>query len=121
MKDADVYRMWYGTNRNGAKTEIGYAGSVDGINWVHNTRPVVFLGANGEWDDEDVETPSVVKHQGIYHLWYSGRGEPEGTNPITRPDAAFRIGHAISLDGITWNKDPQNPVVEVGRPIIGWD
>jgi predicted GH43/DUF377 family glycosyl hydrolase len=121
MKDGDLYRMWYGTNRNGAKTEIGYAESADGITWVHAPESVVFLGENGDWDDEDVETPTVVKHQGIYHLWYSGRGEPEGTNPITRPDAAIRIGHATSWDGITWYKDSNNPVVRVGFPIIGWD
>ena len=121
MKDGDLYRMWYATNRNGAKTQIGYAESVDGINWTHHPNAVLFLGANGEWDDEDVETPTVVKHKGIYRLWYSGRGEPEGTNPITHPDAAIRIGHAISWDGITWYKDPKNPVLNVGLPIIGWD
>ncbi len=57
----------------------------------------------------------------MYHLWYCGRGELEGTNPIFYPDAAYRVGHATSQDGVKWVKDPENPVVDTGRPIIGWD
>ncbi len=120
MKEDGVYRMWYATNAMGSKTQIGYAESEDGIDWNHHPSAVVLLGEDGEWDDEDVETPTVVKHGGVYHLWYSGRGEPEGTNPLTHPDAAYRIGHATSLDGINWNKDSQNPVIEVGKP-VSWD
>jgi len=121
LKEGDLYRMWYATNAEGSKTQIGYAESMDGIAWVHHPEPVLLLGIDGEWDDEDVETPTVVKHEDLYHLWYSGRGEPEGTNPIGRPDAAYRIGHAVSNDGINWNKDLENPVVDVGPPNIGWD
>lgn len=120
MKEGDIYRMWYATNAMGSKTQIGYAESEDGILWVHHPSPVVLLGEDGEWDDEDVETPTVVKRGDVYHLWYSGRGEPEGTNPLNHPDAAYRIGHATSMNGIHWIKDPQNPVIEVGKP-VSWD
>jgi predicted GH43/DUF377 family glycosyl hydrolase len=120
MKEDGVYRMWYATNQEGSKTQIGYAKSDDGIDWDIYPSAVVLLGEDGEWDDEDVETPTVVKHDGVYHLWYSGRGEPEGTNPLKYPDAAIRIGHATSEDGIKWVKDPQNPVIEVGKA-LSWD
>lgn len=125
MKDGGVYKMWYGTTQDGTKAQIGYAESVDGVNWVHHPTPVVRVGKEGAWDDEDIETPTVVKRGGVYHLWYCGRGEPEGTDPITNPekypDACYRIGHATSEDGVNWVKDPQNPVVDLGTPYIDWD
>lgn len=121
LKEGDLYKMWYAANTDGSRTQIGYAESVDGINWLHHPEPVLLLGVDGEWDDEDVETPTVVKHGGLYHLWYSGRGEPEGSSPIEFPDAAYRIGHAVSTDGINWTKDLGNPVIDVGLPFIEWD
>lgn len=121
IKDGNLFRMWYGANVAGAKTGIGYAESPDGITWVQSTGFVLDVGEEGQWDDEDVETPAVVKRDGVYHLWYSGRGEPEGTNPILKPDAAIRVGHATSPDGLNWVKDPANPVLEVGRPVLGFD
>ena len=42
-------------------------------------------------------------------MWYSG----------LKIDT-LRIGHAISPDGITWTKDPNNPVIDVG-PAGAWD
>jgi len=120
MRDGDIYKMWYGTNRNGSWTQIGYAISSDGINWARHIEPVLPLGSYGSWDDEDVETPTVVKYNGMYHMWYCARGEPEGS-PWS-PEATYRIGHATSPDGINWNKDPYNPVILLGDQNINeWD
>ncbi|MFQ6083553.1 MAG: hypothetical protein ACE5WD_09350 [Candidatus Aminicenantia bacterium] len=119
MKDGDIYKMWYGTNQDGTKTQIGYAESYDGINWAHHPTPVVRIGSDGAWDDEDIETPTVVKYNGIYHLWYCARGEPEGSE--WSPEATYKIGHATSSDGIHWKKDPNNPVVPLGEMYIDWD
>ena len=38
---------------------------------------------------------------------------------VTYPFAAFRIGHATSPDGITWTKDPLNPVLIMDPVILG--
>ncbi|RYY96913.1 MAG: hypothetical protein EOO24_20525 [Comamonadaceae bacterium] len=47
-----------------------------------------------------VETPSVVYFNGQYHMFYTGyTGHwSESLN--------YRIGHAVSPDGIRWTKDP---------------
>lgn len=71
--------------------------------------PIVELGPAGSWDSKGVDMGSVLFDGSIYHLWYGG------SNGIS-----FRIGHATSQDGLTWTKDPQNPVLTIG--LIGsWE
>lgn len=78
--------------------------SSDGITWTRSpTTPVLQKGTSGQWDDHSVETPSVVIFNDTYHMFYTGYK----TNSATE----FEIGHATSSDGITWTKDPANPLV----------
>ncbi len=98
-----VYEMWY-EGRDGINWRIGYATSDDGINWMKRPdNPVLDLGADGEWDEQDVGDPTVLFDNGVYKMWYKGR---EGTT--------WRIGYATSDDGITWAKHPNNPVLNLG-------
>lgn len=104
------YKMWY-TGRNAAGVyAIGYATSSDGISWTkYGSNPVLTTGSPAAWDGQYVREPSVLNVGGTYHMWYSG----------TVKWPFFRIGHATSPDGITWTKDPANPVV---TPVAGsWD
>ena len=73
------------------------------VNWIKDPSPIIDLGDIGSWDEEAVMAGSVLFDGNIYHMWYSGGG---GSN--------FRIGHATSHDGISWTKDPQNPVMDLG-------
>lgn len=107
-----IYKMWFGYNADGTKTQIGYATSYDGISWTIQQLPALPLGEDGEWDDEDVETPFVVKVNGVYHMYYCARGEPEGSD--WSPEATYRIGHATSSNGLNWVKDPDNPILQLG-------
>jgi|GEM_PF-3132722 len=61
--------------------------------------PVVTLRTRG-WDSHQVDLPSVVYHDGIYRMWFSGF---DGFH--------WRIGFAESEDGITWDDHP-HPVLE---------
>jgi predicted GH43/DUF377 family glycosyl hydrolase len=120
LYEGGMYKMWFGYNVDGSKTQIGYATSNDGLNWAIQQLPAVPLGANGEWDDEDVETPFVLKVDDTYHMYYCARGEEEGSD--WSPEATYRIGHATSLDGLTWTKDPSNPILDVsGLESPDWD
>jgi len=98
-----IYKMWYEGN-NG----FGYATSVDEINWIKDTlnNPVLLPGPPGSWDEMEIANASVIFVDDTFHLWYSG------------VDAFHdnRIGHAVSLDGITWEKDTANPVLDLGDP-----
>ncbi len=103
IKDEGTYKMWYHGCDSGYTTcSIGYATSTNGVDWnKHPDNPVLTVSA-GEWDENNVLWPSVVKNGGIYEMWYSGGGG--------------RIGLATSADGVNWDKHEGNPVLTEG-----WD
>jgi predicted GH43/DUF377 family glycosyl hydrolase len=74
--------------------------STDRVNWTLSpSTPVLMHGAAGTWDQKAVETPSVVKFNGGYHMFYTGY---PGDYSASKE---YKIGHATSTDGITWTKD----------------
>lgn len=108
-----IYHMWY-SGGNWAHLRIGHATSPDGITWKKDTNPVLEYGPKGSWDETGVVgPPCVIVIDNIFHMWYTGhRGEANNFD--------FQIGHATSPDGITWTKDPNNPVLP--RGVVGtWD
>ncbi|MCH8836981.1 MAG: hypothetical protein IIA60_04155, partial [Candidatus Marinimicrobia bacterium] len=122
IKDGDTLRMWYGGG-DWPATAIGYAASVDGINWVRHADPVLQLGPVGDWDSDFVFPGTVIKEDGGYKLWYSGNRE-------TAFPGIPQIGLATSTDGLQWVKhdDPSttaapfaesDPVLEVSS--AAWD
>jgi len=56
---------------------IGYATSVDGIEWEvqNNDTAVVDVGEPGDWDDHWVRYCSVLLHENRLKMWYDGRGD----------------------------------------------
>ena len=84
--------------------------SADDTGYVRNpVAPVLEPSAAGSWDAGGVETPAVVYFQGQYHLFWTGYPYPVGDPSYSVYD--FRIGHATSSDGVTWTRDPGNPIV----------
>jgi predicted GH43/DUF377 family glycosyl hydrolase len=91
--------------------EVGMATSPDGITWTKyndpstaqppyaDSDPVLKVGDPGAWDDETAAFCCVLKKTGHYEMYYSG---------MSTSSAA--IGYASSVDGITWEKWPFNPV-----------
>ncbi len=107
--ESDHYNMWYSVG--GGKTNIGFAASLDGIDWTRSLdNPVLTIGDPGSWDEQHIFAPTVVKNSGLYHMWYSGYNGAW--------DSAF--GYATSLDGISWTKSLSNPVFLPGAP-TQWD
>lgn len=105
-----IYHMWYaGTNDNDLGSNpywrIGYATSIDGINWTkqNNGNPVIIPTTS--WELNNVSYPNVVFENGIYKMWYAaGSG-----------DLPTQIVYATSTDGINWTKPQnQNPVLTRG-------
>lgn len=100
------FKMWYEGNEG-----IGYATSPDGIVWTkHAGNPVLMPGSAGAWDAAQIDSPSVIAVDGVYHMWYSGVDAQDDN----------RIGHATSPDGLVWTKDPANPVIDTNDP-YAWD
>jgi Tol biopolymer transport system component len=98
--DGGIYKMWY-AGYNGSSQSIGYATSTDGINWTkHSGNPVI--SPSEAWEGSQLVLPEVIKHDGIYKMWYQNVGTPR------------HIGYATSSDGISWTKHSGNPVINAG-------
>jgi len=48
--------------------------------------------------------PFVQIYNGIFHMWYIFGTTWKRYTPDTQPDRIYKIGHAISSDGINWSK-----------------
>ena len=108
MKEGSGYTMWLSGGKltaGGKDVKIYRATSSDGISWNINPTPLVEHGPKGDFDEKGIETPSVVKVDGTYHMYYTG------SNFTDSHMGRFAIGHATSKDGINWTKDPKNPVI----------
>lgn len=79
-------------------------------NWGKHGKPIIDLGPDEKAFDSVLAClPCVVKDQGKYKLWYSGLDEKR----------TWRIGLATSLDGISFMKCPESPVLDIDPH--GWD
>jgi predicted GH43/DUF377 family glycosyl hydrolase len=88
-------------------TNTGFAGE----SWeIHSDRPVIQNHLDtDDFDYREAEDCSVVKVGNIYHMWYTGNGQPSGEN---NPSFLSRIGYATSTDGENWIKQNNgNPVI----------
>jgi uncharacterized repeat protein (TIGR01451 family) len=103
IQDGGVYKMWYTGYELNGPWRIGYATSLDGLNWTkYPANPVLDVGSPGEWDDAQLEVAHVIQESPIlYKMWYSAW-----------PGCA--IGYATSTDGIAWDKHAGNPVLMPG-------
>ncbi len=74
--------------------------SSNGINWtLADTVPLLLNSSDTTaWDAKGVETPSVVYFNSLYHMYYSAI-------PLNKNIGVMGIGHATSIDGISWAKD----------------
>ena len=86
-----------------ANARVGHSVSPDLIAWT--TLPdALGPGADGEFDDLAIWTGSIVRHDDVWHLFYTGVEKRTRTK-------IQRIGHATSLDLMTWNRVAATPVV----------
>lgn len=106
-----IFRMWYAAlgPRNGVLAyRLGYATSVDGINWTARSTPVLEPGTGGAWDNLVISQVSVAKDPktGRLHLFYFGASGDDYLNSerLGAATIAGDIGYAVSSDGISWQR-----------------
>ena len=75
LYDSGVYRMWY--SWRGSRYRIGYAESLDGLNWTRLDDEAGIDVSPGGWDSEMVECPFVFEHRGQLLMLYNGNGYGE--------------------------------------------
>jgi beta-1,2-mannobiose phosphorylase / 1,2-beta-oligomannan phosphorylase len=108
VADGGGFRAWYWGYVTLNWMSIGYATSPDGVTWTKYAGNPVFWPRTRGWDRLAVAFPMVVQDGGVYRMWYSV-GYCGG------------FGHAVSVDGINWARQPLwEPVLPSGGP-TDWD
>ena len=113
-----TFRMWLTRYKPWLKAGATYspqydiwrAESHDGLSWD--------FGANciaPSRDGEAIATPTVVRFDGEYHMWYSYRSGVEHHGP----EGGYEIGYASSSDGVSWKRDDER--AGIGTSESGWD
>lgn len=88
------YKLYYaGFNNKTKEEQIGLVSSSDFLNWDYfGSEPIIPIGKEGESDSSQTSNPCVVKHNGVYKMWYQGRSI----------DGSISICYTESKDGLTW-------------------
>ena len=68
-----IYKMWYSYKIN-HKYRIGYAESLDGINWIRKDNEAGIDVSETGWDCDEIEYPYVFDHKGERYMLYNGYG-----------------------------------------------
>ncbi len=90
--DEGIHKVWY-SGYDGAHWRVLYSTSPDGVAWTKQG-VVLDLGSPGEFDDDSVMSPSVLrKDNGTYQMWYHAQSTSLW---------GWRIGYATSRDGLDW-------------------
>lgn len=109
--DGELFRMWYtGQPRERHGSGIGYyriflATSRDGVQWsrANAGQPVLDIGPSGSYDSVQVATPSIIRDDQGYRMWYAAWA----------PDTGHVVCSARSSDGIQWQRE------NAGQPMPG--
>jgi len=90
---------------------IGHATSGDGISWTLDpANPVLSPGSENDWDHGSIRGAAVIHDGSEFRMWYASERSPE----YQGGGQWLGIGHAISSDGSTWSKSPENPIISPG-------
>mgnify|MGYP003766147073 FL=1 len=110
LYDGKSYFMWYSGIDKNYKVAIGVATSPDGITWTkYSGNPVIKSDSNYAWDGLSVATPTIIKKDNSFEMWYCG-GSYYDMLDDNKLDT-IKIGYATSSDGFVWQKYHQNPVM----------
>ena len=90
------YRMIYTGVDSGGVTQVGYATSNDGINWVKYANNPVFNDPN--WATNETENWGVIKVGNEFLMWYSSTTTPR------------EAGIAVSTNLINWTPSSGSPI-----------
>jgi hypothetical protein len=113
MFDEGKWKAWYGAGndfdtedgRQYPRYNIRYAESPDGIHLSSDFHICVDMSG----DEYRVGRPYVIKHAGVYRMFYGAGTKTEG----------YRLAYAESTDGLNWNRRDSEVGIDVSDS--GWD
>jgi len=74
IKEGDIYKMWYSFRGNGLVDtyRIGYAESIDGLNWIRKDEEVGIDVSPTGWDSHMISYPCVFNWNNRQFMMYNG-------------------------------------------------
>ncbi len=119
LYDGNQFVMYASASKNfDGNVKIYRLISEDGLSWELSPANAVLEKSMSGWDSHSVETPAVIQYGGQYHMFYTGySGSFEETQ-------YYKIGHATSVDGISWKKDSSfllEPTDPLGAPNLDFN
>lgn len=119
----DTFKIWYSgagwlaAGDTVVHVRIGYAWSLDGVNWTEFAGNPVLDRSSSNPNAPDfwgVETANVIYDTAAppaerYRMWYSGK--QDDTSLIS---GNYKVCYATSPNGINWTKYAGNPVLTAG-------
>ncbi len=102
------FHIWY-VGQRGKSYRLFHATSADGIKWDKEPNPILPLGNEGDFDERHHAGPVVLRIGGSHYLFHLGASSK-----------GWKLGLAISTDGVTWKKSSVNPILDVGGK-SDWD
>lgn len=118
-EDDRTWKAWWSTGAaktfaqaEGAPIHVKYAESKDGVHWTVQAEPAMTSGVDPQnWDDSQIETPSVVKVPGNppdrrYVMYYAGANYVDYPKKPGADFAWYQIGVAFSPDGKKFTRLP---------------
>lgn len=108
LHEEGLYKMYFSWRD---RKSIAFTASPDGVHWSEPTECIRWRETERQWEN-NINRPSVVRHGGVYHMWYTGqyqRSEREG---------ASHIFYAQSCDGVHFERVRDQPVL---GPDCGWE
>ncbi len=86
--------MFYaGLNSPDGIEQIGLAVSDDLVSWTRTSdKPIIPVGSAGDADALQTSNPCVIHENGVFRMWYQGRGK----------DGRLSVCYAESVDCLSW-------------------
>ena len=76
----------------------------DQVKWTQYDNNPVFTTKPGSWDEGTISAPMVVMFKDTLRMWYEG-------SSVYGFDGNMHIGYSWSLDGISWERGTDGPVL----------
>lgn len=93
--------------------DVGYATSVDGIEWLKYPFNPIFKYDREGWESGGIYEPIVVKTDSLWYMWYTIQIDVD-------LDYTTELGLATSTTGLNWNKYGEKLEIPLGET-GAWD
>ena len=72
VKNDDGYEMWYSFRMKNSRYSIGYATSINGLDWIRKDSSHQFTSKAADWDSQAQCYASIFLHSGNQYMLYCG-------------------------------------------------